>query len=203
MPEHNSDSLQKTQVESVNTESVNASRRKLTAAALASPVILGTLVSKQALGDVLYDCTISGKLSNNQSSHGGVDNCKIGKSPGYWKNHPTAWTYGFARGNKFNKPLAAGTFNNQYPKLDGTSKTFGEVLDLTGGAGSAPYEALGREAVATLLNAYCYAPNFPLTPQQVVTIFNTTVSAGQYIPQPGATPWTPEMVKDYFLSLHE
>jgi len=62
---------------------------------------------------------------------------------------------------------------------------------------------LGREAVCALLNALKYGLNFPLTPQQVVTIFNTTVSAGQYIPQVGADAWTPEEVKDYFESLHD
>jgi len=198
MSKQQSDSIQPTQVESLRT-----SRRKLTAAALASPVILGTLVSKQALGDVLYDCTISGKLSNNQSSHGGVDDCSIGKSHGYWKNTPDDWDYGFSQTDPFTKFLSGiGQFSNQYPKADGSSKSFGEVLDLGGGAGS-PYPALGREAVCALLNALKYGLNFPLTPQQVVTIFNTTVSAGQYIPQVGADAWTPEEVKDYFESLHD
>lgn len=181
---------------------IDATRRRLTQAGLSAPVVLATLASKNALASVPYNCTISGKLSGNLSSHGQPESCEIGKSHGFWKKTPqrTDWAYAsLNQGDPFTKP----GFTNQYPKAGGVSKTLLEVLKLEGGAGSPPYEALGREAVCAYLNAFRFAPNFPLTGAQVVSIFNTTVANGQYIPTLGATPWTPEDVKDYFESLHD
>jgi len=73
---------------------VNTARRKLTGAALAGPVVLGTLATKQALGgDIPYHCTVSGKISNTDSVRPGENvECKdLGRSPGFWKNHWKCW----------------------------------------------------------------------------------------------------------------
>lgn len=182
---------------------IDEQRRRLSKGGLVAPIVLGTLLSRPVLGAAPYNCTISGKLSGNTSSHGQPVSCAIGKSHGFWKNttqHLGDWGYAsLAPGDLFTKP----GFSNQYSNSGGTSKTMLEVLDLGGGAGSPPYEALGREAVCAYLNAFRFAPNFPLTGEEVVSIFNTTVAAGLYIPILGATPWSPEDVKDYFESLHD
>jgi len=184
---------------------IDEQRRRLSKGGLAAPIVLGTLLSRPVLGAAPYNCTISGKLSGNTSSHGQPVSCAIGKSHGFWKNtteHLGDWGYAsLAPDDLFTKP----GFSNQYPNSNSgsTSKTMLEVLDLGGGAGSPPYEALGREAVCAYLNAFRFAPDFPLTGAEVVSIFNTTVANGQYIPIPGATPWSPEVVKNYFESLHD
>ena len=65
---------------------VNEQRRRLTRGGLAAPVVLGTLLSRPVLGAAPYNCTISGQLSGNVSSHGTPINCKtLGLSPGFWK----------------------------------------------------------------------------------------------------------------------
>lgn len=181
---------------------VDATRRRLSQASLVAPVVLATLASKSALGAAPYNCTISGKLSGNLSSHGKPVSCKIGKSHGFWKNikaHSGDWAYAaIGPQDLFTK---VGFFN-QYPNGD-TSKTMLEVLKLGGGAGTPPYEALGREAVCAYLNAFRFAPDFPLTGTQVVSMFNAAISPSGYIPVAGALPWDPEDVKDYFESLHD
>jgi len=61
-----------------------AARRKLTRAGLATPVVLGTLVSKPVLGQAPYNCTISGQVSGNVSSPGNADCSVLGRSPSDW-----------------------------------------------------------------------------------------------------------------------
>ncbi len=65
---------------------VNETRRQLTKTALATPVVLATLSSRNALAtNVPYKCTISGKLSNNTSAPGGKSCTSLGKSCDGWK----------------------------------------------------------------------------------------------------------------------
>lgn len=77
------------------------SRRRFTRAGAAAPVVLGSLISKPVLasGDSPpYNCTISGQMSGNMSSHPNTVDCKtLGRSPGYWKNHP--FPSGFTAGD--------------------------------------------------------------------------------------------------------
>jgi len=61
--------------------------------------------------------------------------------------------------------------------------------------------SLGRAAVASLLNAYKFAPDYPLTPQQVVAMFNAVYMGGTYQVNP-TTSWDRGQVKAYFESLY-
>jgi hypothetical protein len=77
---------------------VSASRRQFAKAGAATPVVLGSLLSKPALATQPYNCTVSGKISGNTSPRPGKVDCKtIGKSPGYWKN-ATSWPAGALKG---------------------------------------------------------------------------------------------------------
>lgn len=77
---------------------VDEKRRSLAKGGLAAPIVLGTLLSRPVLGAAPYNCTISGQMSGNVSSHGNPVSCRsLGLSPGYWKTHeawPTPYVYG-------------------------------------------------------------------------------------------------------------
>jgi hypothetical protein len=86
--------------------------------------------------------------------------------------------------------------------LNAIPMTLHEVLYLGGGMTNSPYVGLGREAVAALLNALddTNYPNYPLTPKQVIVMFNACFSGGYEI-APGEV-WNAQQVHDYFKSLH-
>ena len=87
---------------------INASRRNFAKGGAAVPVVLGSLLSKPALATQPYNCTISGQMSGNTSSHPNSVNCKLlGKSPGYWKTNAT-WPTGVTKGNA---PTASCSFS--------------------------------------------------------------------------------------------
>lgn len=74
--------MKKTTEEITEAPAVNAGRRRLTKAGLAAPVVLGTLASRQVLGQTEYWCTPSGQTSGNVSSHGEQVSCaSLGISP--------------------------------------------------------------------------------------------------------------------------
>lgn len=63
----------------------NASRRRLAKGAAAVPVVLSSLLSKNALGNT-YLCTVSGQVSGNMSPTGNDDAACEGKSLSYYKD---------------------------------------------------------------------------------------------------------------------
>lgn len=215
------------------------SRRRFTRAGAAAPVVLGSLISKPVLatGDrPPYNCTISGQMSGNTSSHPTKVDCKtLGRSPGYWKNH-TGWPAGISRGYlpdnscSFSISQPAGSFFNGLSvggstlatafrrKASGgacivldkgdaewnstTDKaTLLQVVNTGGGLNESTYKALGRATVASLLNALAFAPAYPLTPKQVIDMFNAVHAGGTYQVNP-STFWTADQVKTYFESLY-
>lgn len=193
----------------------DALRRKIAKAGLAAPVVLATLASRPVLGAAPYNCTISGQLSGNTSGHGPDQPCnKLGLSPGYWKTHtaPGDWPT-ILPGAAFNTVFADAYWwtpqNNNAVELCppnyqncSDNPTFLQVLSST--AGMRPnlnYPALGRAAVASYLNAYKFAPNYPLTPAEVVAMFNAVHSGGTYPINP-TTSWNAAQVMTYFESLY-
>lgn len=193
---------------------VDITRRRLAQGGLAAPVVLASLASKSALAAAPYNCTISGKLSGNVSSHGTDQPCSgLGLSPGYWKNiaqHPWpgidpnapfnsifADVYWFKVQNTNSFKLAApGTFGYT------ANPTLSQVLNSGGGMDASPYPALGRAAIASYLNsrADTLLPDFPLQPQQVVEMFNAVFTGG-YEVKPGVM-WDAICVICYFESLY-
>jgi len=202
---------------------VLVTRRRLAKAGLASPVVLGSLMSKPVLGaDPLYQCTASGQQSNNLSRATTV-NCKIGISPAAWAID-SAWPYGVTKGTdpasngnsgcSFNGQAIRGTAFDGFSGLaatfglsaDGctvvtsgysTSATMLQVLKTT--ATTAPF-GLGRETIAAILNALRYGPGFPLTPSRVIAMYNAVISGGTY--SVNSVPWNASQVQTYFACLH-
>lgn len=83
------------QQDAVQETPVNASRRKLTQASLAAPVVLGTLASRKVLAQDAWNCTISGQISGNISRPGKVNCASLGKSPNYYADlQPSTWPGG-------------------------------------------------------------------------------------------------------------
>jgi len=173
---------------------IDEQRRRLSKGGLAAPIVLGTLLSRPVLGAAPYNCTISGQLSGNTSSHGEPVPCNtLGKSPGYWGNRAEVKSWGpCERDAKFNT-----VFANAYP-----GKTLLQVIQSGGGMDAPPYPALGRAAVASWLNAY-HMPDFPLTQPQVVAMFNAVYMAGGKYQVNASTYWDANQVMTYFESLYE
>jgi hypothetical protein len=166
---------------------VNATRRKLTGAVLAGPVVLGTLASKQALGGAPYHCTISGQISGTASVRPGTTTpCNtLGRSPGFWKNHWSCWGLdGYVNG-----VLVKGVFRPFNAIFTGSSITerMGNILENCG-----TNRPLERAAIASYLNAL-NLPNYPLTTTQVLSLYanSSSGSVGNY-----------PSLKDYFESLY-
>lgn len=194
------------QQDAVQDTPVNASRRKLTQASLAAPVVLGTLASRKVLAAPQYHCTISGQMSGNLSRPGG-DSCKTGKNVEGWITSISE-----DEGNKLFNSIFADIYHvkdNQLvkPGTQGNPSpaTLKQVLTLPAGSNDGHPEPdnldLGRAAVASWLNAEAYAPDYPLTKQQVVDMFNATINGGTY--QVNTTTfWYAADVLTYFQSLY-
>jgi hypothetical protein len=148
---------------------ISVSRRKLTSAALAGPVILGALASKQALGGTIpYQCTISGQISDTASARPGENiNCSdLGRSPGFWKNRTGCW-------GAVNPQAAFNAVFTGSTKTD----TLSQVLHENG--------TLERAAVASFLNAVHFhtnEPAYPLSSDQVVSLYTQYSGGGDIYP---------------------
>ncbi len=196
-----------------NRPQINEQRRRLAKAGLAAPVVMGALLSRPVLGaNAPHNCTISGKLSGNTSTHGEEVVCStLGLSPGYWKNHTAAWgdllptaifntvfadAFWWQTKNANSFKLAKPNTTDFFP-----DPTLIQILNSGGGMnGDRNFPALGRAAVASWLNAY-HRPKYPLTPLQVVAIFKAVYSGGTYEVKPGVF-WNANCVICYFESLY-
>ncbi len=192
---------------------IDLNRRTLTKSALAAPVIVGALMSRPVLGNSLYHCTVSGKLSGNTSSHGQPQPCNtVGLSPGCWKSpNVTGSPDGSGKYNasKWPSPYKPHT---KYSKVFGTSAPAGFSTDSTlltalntGGGGDI---ALMRAAIASLLSAQYLGLNYPLTTTQVIQMYTATLGGGTIVLStifPGVTgnpSWNRDQVLQYFESLY-
>lgn len=95
----------------------------------------------------------------------------LGCSPGYWKNH--GFPAGYAKTDLFNSDIPGTNFANAFP-----TKSFQTVLS-TGGGGLI---SLGRHTVSAYFNAVSFGAGYPLTPAQVVSMFNAASVSGDYGP---------------------
>lgn len=183
----------------------NPTRRRLTQAGLAAPVVLATLASKNALATTPYNCTVSGQLSGNTSSHGTPVPCtSLGVSPGCWKSPHVCGTVSSTRWPSPYKPTTPFTtaFSSHPTGFD--TKTMLDALRARGGGNI----AFARAAIASLLNSLKFAPDYPLTPTQVQALFNATcngrtITLSTVFPGiTGSTAWDMDDVKRYFESLY-
>ena len=88
-----------------------------------------------------------------------------GCTPGYWKNHTSAWTT-YAPGQKFDS-----VFDDAFGE-----QTLLQVLN----NGSGDLNALGRHTVAALLNAASPSVDYAFTTAQVIAMFNAVYPGGDY-----------------------
>ncbi|MBM4180506.1 MAG: hypothetical protein FJ209_02995 [Betaproteobacteria bacterium] len=193
---------------------VDERRRRFTQGGLAAPIVMGTLLSRPVLGAAPHNCTISGQLSGNVSTHVQGICSSLGKSPEYWRdltNWPGTVTSLVQKNTLFTAKGFTDTYwkrnNNQRLVAPNTSNstvaTFQEVLANTVANNNPPTNIdLGRAAIASYLNAIQFAPNFPLSTAQVVAMFNATINGGTYPINP-STSWTAAQVLAYFRSLYQ
>lgn len=174
------------------------SRRRLAKAGLAVPVVLASLASKRALASVPYNCTVSGQLSGNTSSHGSAVSCNsLGRSPAYWISNSGGWPSAYTPNTKF------GTVFSSYPSGYENKKLM-EALQNSGSFS----KNFASVTVATLLSSAQFGTSFPLSPSQVKSMFNATVNGGQILLAsifPGVNSgvtWNASQVMAYFQSLY-
>jgi hypothetical protein len=192
-------------------DEVNESRRRLTKGALVAPVILSTFAGKNALASAPYNCTISGMLSGNTSGHGATVNCAtLGVSPGCWKSPhvvgpPSRWPVPYTPSTLFTQ--AFSTWPSGFTQLgyDPNTLTMLKALQTAGNAGN--NVAFTRAAVASLLNALHFAPDYPLTAAQVQLLYNATANGGSVLLNSifnvsSSTTWFMSDVMNYFQSLY-
>jgi hypothetical protein len=91
-----------------------------------------------------------------------------GCTPGYWKqdHHFDSWPAPYESDQLFDL-----YFDNAFP-----GQTLHDVVSNGGGG----LDALGRHAVAALLNAGAGAPAYPLTTAQVIAAFNSAFASDDY-----------------------
>jgi hypothetical protein len=192
-------------------EEIDKSRRRLTIGALVAPVVLSTFPGKNALAAAPYNCTISGNLSGNTSSHGAPVDCgTLGVSPGCWKSPhmvgpPTRWPAPYAPTTLFTQAFTAWPDGFTQLNYDPTTTTMLDALQTNGN--TAGNVAFTRAAVASLLNAVYFAPNYPLDVGQVQQLYNATVNGGSillsdFFNVTGTTIWYMQDVMNYFQSLY-
>lgn len=70
-------------------DSVSLNRRQFTKTGLLAPPVLMAVVSRPVFGVGCLSNILSGNLSEPDRGE-----CNLGLSPGYWKNHPSAWPMG-------------------------------------------------------------------------------------------------------------
>ena len=186
---------------------VNEQRRRLAKGGLAAPIVVGTLLSRPVLGAAPHNCTISGQLSGNVSTHQQGVCSTLGVPPATWVDKESNLI-------RKNAQFAAVGFTDTYWAKNGSNKlippgeapdvkaTLQQVLANDVQPSNPPANIdLGRAAVASYFNAIEFAPDFPLTGAQVVAMFNATIGGGTY--DPTGVNWNAGQVLAYFQSLYQ
>ena len=102
---------------------------------------------------------------------------------------------------------ACNVLDPNSPDFSSTSDkaTMLQVLWAPGGLNDTQIYALGRAAVASLLNTFQFAGSYPLTAKQVIDMFNAVYTGNGKYTIPGSNPvvmWDRDQVKTYFESLY-
>ena len=191
--------MSKTEKEQVQqNDRVDNSRRRLAKAALiGTPLVLMTK-SRSVLA-MNNACTVSGLDSGNISSgRHDIDPCKTGDyrglTPGYWGQHPNEWPVGYDVGDctdgtsgphcSFNSYGDNGTkFNDAMRGFHGDSVFFEynshglmvpeTLMQVIQKEGFADKYQLGAHSAAALLNSIRFNGNFPYSPDEVISLYNT------------------------------
>ncbi len=173
---------------------INEQRRRLAKGGLAAPIVLGTLLSRPVLGAAPHNCTISGQMSGNVSTHVQGVCSTLGRSPSYYAGiTPSLWpnaTTDFLNNSNAlrsfqNTPFSQSPrFKNAFERYNTANQNIADAkaLDvlqgdwdltnadkvlrvrLTGGFDTAKGIALGKEAVAAYMNAVDGTKGYPNFP---------------------------------------
>jgi len=193
------------------TSQVDEQRRILAKTGVIAPVVLGSLLSRQVLGQTPYNCTMSGRLSGGSTHGTEVDCATLGLRPESY-GQSMDWPGGLDPGALFNTVFADAysyfeVWGNLYLVASGTDRsspnpTLLQVLNATNTGMSAKrnFPGLGRAAVASWLNAYS-RPDYPLSPSRVIDMFNAVYAGGSYQVN-SEVSWNADQVKAYFESLY-
>lgn len=201
---------------------VDLNRRRLTKTGLATPIVLATLASKNALANPAYRCTISGQLSNNYSpvptdgtNRDSNASCALGSSVATLRT-------GSGWGSVNKNALFNTIFTDVYYKggagrlrskpsgaLGGAvAATFNDVMTIDlNNATSPPHDiALGRVAIAAYVGFIAQGANYPLTLAQIQGMFDYAFRTVDYpYPGPSVSPTKANLsrqeVFDYFTFL--
>ena len=167
-------------------------RRLLQAGISAAPVVM-TIVSRPVLADGQPGaCTApSGFVSINQSNPRGGGLC-AGRTPGYWKNHTSAWPAGYDPNTK----LFCDVF---LCSAQVSGKTLLCVLEPQCAGAGPPFD-VGRHIVAALLNTLTgLVPTTILSVPAIKSIWSQYITTGSYSPSAGVF-WDHEQIVDYLLT---
>lgn len=172
---------------------VDLSRRRLAKGGLAAPIVLATLASKNALA-APYHCTISGQLSGNVSPRGDAgESCDLGPSVSELTDvNSTAW--GTVNKTALFKDIFNGSHSDVYYVGSGgrlRSKTTASgahaaslfevmTITLTNSSNPPPDLVLGRAAIAAYVGWALAAPNYPLSDQDIKTMFDHAIQPVDY-----------------------
>lgn len=120
-------------------------------------------------------CEIANGTSTDVDRNGIPDDCENfgvqGCTPGYWKNHASAWVpTGYAPAMDFDAVFGVNAF------------TPNRTLMYVAGQGGGGIKALGRHAVAALLSAAHPNVAYPISVTDVVTLVRNAVLSGDYEP---------------------
>lgn len=206
----------------------NAARRRLTRGGLALPVVLASVVSRNAFAATPYSCSISGQLSGNMSvlgpDKGSNQSCSMraGRSEltSRLQRDETSFSsvFGekyFANGNnavanKLSSERFKGSGKGDADKADKRASqdaTLFQVLKLNDFvSGAKPKDPeFAKMAVVAYTNATAGPSDlYPLTKQQVVAMFKAAVNNRDYQGKTsmGAFTWKPNEVRGYFEQLY-
>lgn len=167
------------EAESQCKESASLDRRQFTKAGLLASPILMSVVSQPVFGVGCLSNILSGNLSDPDRG-----TCNLGKSPGYWKNHPDAWPMGNASYMPDGTTVPAGCsnckekgewicingprFNTYFPS--GPDRSMHEMICTMSGSDE-------FHIIAALLNAMS-DPNYVLSVAQVKELWEDKTLGG-------------------------
>lgn len=202
---------------------VDERRRRFTKGGLAAPIVMGTLLSRPVLGAVPHNCTVSGQISGNISTHvqgtcsalgaGGISywlKATPSDTVALWKQVIPNWQQVISENQQntrvFQNTLKNGLkFTGVYTPYAGGPTNQVRLFNVLKGNTTDGIQgsniALGQEAVIAVLNSLHGTKGgnvFPVSAEEVVAMFNSVIGGGTYPP----TGWNASQVLAYLQSLH-
>jgi len=206
--------MEKNHQETQQVPQVDATRRRLTKAGIATPAVLGMLASRQVLADVHWNCTISGQVSGNVSSHGEVACTSLGSGQSAWKTtYSCDNTNGKCPAGPTQQTLVSEVFPNlstiylyvknetlyKAPPPNGVTKV-ASIYDILAATATNDTDALyGQKALVILLNAKNIADTslYPVTQYQAEQLFIAAATGGVFTDTNPSVNWSNTQVHTY------